>query len=157
MLHHLLHPTREEQSYTCQCVSPYFFNCTVQNSSNTSCIDIWGVTLTDSSTDCAKTSTAMPRLKKGCWVMSYILARKPPFSVRQTTNQRLAQWKKISGVRMGLQGEIKSVANLNVWNGPGNWFLHRKPADVWICGNTRNCPGDGTHRLLGSYYQCGMM
>lgn len=44
----------------------------------------WHFTLTESSTDCASTSTAMPRLKKGCWVMSYILARKPPFSGRQT-------------------------------------------------------------------------
>lgn len=40
------------------------------------------LTLTDRSTDCANTSTAIPRLKKGCWVMSYILARNPPFSVK---------------------------------------------------------------------------
>lgn len=45
--------------------------------------EISSFTLTESSTDCAKTSTAMPRLKKGCWVMSYILARKPPFSAQQ--------------------------------------------------------------------------
>lgn len=45
-------------------------------------------TLTESSTDCANTSTAMPRLKKGCCVMSYILARKPPFSVREIKDQR---------------------------------------------------------------------
>lgn len=48
---------------------------------------IWGFTLTESSTDCASTSTAMPRLKKGCWVMSYILARKPPFSARMIEDQ----------------------------------------------------------------------
>jgi len=38
------------------------------------------LTLTDRRTDCANTSTAIPRLKKGCWVMSYIFARNPPFS-----------------------------------------------------------------------------
>lgn len=38
------------------------------------------LTLTDRRTDWANTSTAIPRLKKGCWVMSYILARKPAFS-----------------------------------------------------------------------------
>lgn len=44
-------------------------------------------TLTDSSTDWAKTSNAIVLLKNGCWVMSYILALKPSLSAKERWRQ----------------------------------------------------------------------
>lgn len=44
-------------------------------------------TLTDSSTDWARTSRAIVLLKNGCWVMSYILALNPSLSAKERLRQ----------------------------------------------------------------------
>lgn len=90
-------------------------------------------TLTESSTDCASTSTAMPRLKKGCWVMSYILARNPPFSERQIQGQSYC-----SGGAERLRW-IFFTAQLSYSHCCSTaWFLYMyevDAADVWMVWN----------------------
>lgn len=99
----------------------------------------WPLTLTESSTDCASTSTAMPRLKKGCWVMSYILARKPPFSGRQTQSGSYYT----GGSRRLLRGLILVTVFTRSSCGFPNFH------DVWmVVGSIAYHPAGDTHGPL---------
>lgn len=100
--------------------SNYIFNACIKV--KTWSIVISAFTLTESSTDCANTSTAMPRLKKGCWVMSYILALKPPFSVREMKDQRF-----ITQLEQNVSAEMFYFIIII----QSEWFSLIKSVNVW--------------------------